>query len=158
MREHWLIRAKHAAKCNRWFSCNAVKWKKSSENLKKALLQISVYFFMEFVRSLRSVAYFFALEKVRRDGWNRNIACSKVQSVLFMQRKFSHLLSWYKRNKKSRNNKPFGKKALLLRCNDRRCKTSFVVLQTQAPIVQRNAIAFFLFLTSLLLRRIRVDS
>jgi hypothetical protein len=34
MREHWLIREKHEAMRNRRFSCNAVKWKKSSENLK----------------------------------------------------------------------------------------------------------------------------
>ena len=45
-----------------------------------------------------------------------------------------------------------------LRCYDCRCKTSCVVLQTQAPIVQRYATAFFLFLTSLLLHRSRVDT
>ncbi len=45
-----------------------------------------------------------------------------------------------------------------LRCYDCRCKTSCVVLQTQAPIVQRDATAFFLSLTSLLLRRSRVDT
>jgi hypothetical protein len=41
--------------------------KKILRKFKKSFLQMSVYFFMEFVRSLRSVAYFFALEKVRRD-------------------------------------------------------------------------------------------
>ena len=50
------------------------------------------------------------------------------------------------------------KKTQWLRCYDCRCKTSCVVLQTQAPIVQRDATEFFLFLTSLLLHRIRVDS
>ena len=88
-----------------------------------------------------------------------------------MQRKFSYLLSWYKRNKKSRSNKPFGKKAQLLRCYDSGAKppasfstmknswkTLAEVLQTQAPIVQRYTIAFFLFLTSLLLQRSHVDS
>jgi len=41
--------------------------KKILGKFEKSFLQMSVYFFMEFVRSLRSVAYFFALEKVRRD-------------------------------------------------------------------------------------------
>ena len=45
-----------------------------------------------------------------------------------------------------------------LRCYDCRCKTSCVVLQTQAPIVQRDATAFFLFLTSLLLQRSHAES
>ncbi len=71
---------------------------------------------------------------------------------------FFHYFFLIKSNTKIKKQQAVREKTQSLRYYDCRCKTYCVVLQTQAPIVQRDATAFFLFLTSLLLRRIRVDS